>query len=239
MTLEEIEEKYKPKDTEQRADEEASKYEPTHTMEEAPDIMSILDDRVANNEDNPNAMDTTKEPTPIMDLLDRLGNLGEGNATAFVDNLEQEDTPVIDPELEQLKSDEGFRTKAYQDSRGNRTIGYGTAITSGRDIPDTVDEETATQWLTKDLSTARANAERLAPDAPKEVQNILTNMSYQMGSGGGSKFKETLALINKGLYEEAAEEMLDSEWAKQTPERAKRLSNRMKNIKIKGGNRNA
>jgi lysozyme len=53
-------------------------------------------------------------------------------------------------------------------------------------------------------------------------------MSYQMGTTGVMKFKNTLTAIEHGDYELAALGMLDSTWAKQTPNRARRLASQMK-----------
>ena len=49
-------------------------------------------------------------------------------------------------------------------------------------------------------------------------------MCYQLGISGFSKFKKTIYLLETEQYEEASVEMLDSLWAKQTPRRAKELS---------------
>ena len=47
------------------------------------------------------------------------------------------------------------------------------------------------------------------------------------------KFKKTLAYVERGDFVSASEEMLDSLWAKQTPNRAKELSERMSKVKWK------
>jgi len=49
-----------------------------------------------------------------------------------------------------------------------------------------------------------------------------------MGVDGLLGFKNTLELIRTGSYEKAAEGMLSSLWAKQTPARAKRLAVQMR-----------
>ena len=49
-------------------------------------------------------------------------------------------------------------------------------------------------------------------------------MCYQLGVSGFSKFKKTIYYLETEQYEEASVEMLDSLWAKQTPNRAKELS---------------
>jgi lysozyme len=59
---------------------------------------------------------------------------------------------------------------------------------------------------------------------------IVTEMVFQLGYNGTSKFKKTLGYIKEGSYYQASKEMLDSDWAKQTPERAMSLSKIMANI---------
>ena len=49
-------------------------------------------------------------------------------------------------------------------------------------------------------------------------------MVYQMGTTGVSNFKNTLTAIQSGDYKLAAVEMLDSKWAKQTPDRAAEMA---------------
>ena len=56
------------------------------------------------------------------------------------------------------------------------------------------------------------------------VRDVVINMCYQLGLTGFSKFKQTIYYLETEQYEEASLEMLDSLWAKQTPNRAKELS---------------
>ena len=60
-----------------------------------------------------------------------------------------------------------------------------------------------------------------------ELQHILVNMVFQMGAAGVGKFKMMNAAIEDGDFQEASRQMLDSRWARQTPNRANRLSERM------------
>ncbi|BFU77174.1 glycoside hydrolase family protein [Arcobacter sp. 15-2] len=68
-------------------------------------------------------------------------------------------------------------------------------------------------------------------DLPIYVQNVLIEMAYQLGMNGLFKFKKTLEHIENQDFKSASIEMLNSKWAKQTPKRAKTLSNLMR-----GGN---
>ena len=65
---------------------------------------------------------------------------------------------------------------------------------------------------------------------PQEGKDVVYEMCYQLGINGVSKFKKTLAYMQDKKYDKAAVEMLDSLWAKQTPNRAIKLSNIIKSL---------
>ena len=152
-----------------------------------------------------------------------------------------EPAPVVKeaqhPELEQIASDEGSRKNSqgehisYKDSLGKLTGGQGHLLTDtekvlypeGKTIPQSVSDK----WFKEDIAEAKADIEILLPDGPEEVKNILTNMVFQLGRTKLSGFKKTFTLLKDGDYLAASKEMLDSDWAKQTPNRAKRLAKRM------------
>ena len=54
--------------------------------------------------------------------------------------------------------------------------------------------------------------------------DVLASMCYQLGTYGFSKFKNMILAIHSEDWNKAADEALDSRWAKQTPNRAKRHS---------------
>ena len=64
--------------------------------------------------------------------------------------------------------------------------------------------------------------------APDVIKEVVIEMCYQLGLGGFSKFKKTISYLEKKNYLEASKEMLDSKWAKQTPNRAEDLSKIMR-----------
>ena len=66
----------------------------------------------------------------------------------------------------------------------------------------------------KDLNDARLGA--------------LVNMTFNMGIQSLLLFRNTLALIQAGEYDQAADEMLKSKWAKQVGIRATRLAEQMR-----------
>ena len=67
---------------------------------------------------------------------------------------------------------------------------------------------------------------------PQEIKDVVMEMCYQLGVGGVSKFKKTIAYLQNKQWEEASVEMLDSLWAKQTPNRAKELSKKVKEVEV-------
>ena len=124
--------------------------------------------------------------------------------------------------INQIKKHEGFRSTVYQCTEGYDTIGYGFAI---KDL--FLDEDIAELILIRNLAVLVERIKKTFPwinDAPEEVQDVVANMCYQLGISGFSKFKKTIYLLETEQYEEASVEMLDSLWYKQTPNRAKELS---------------
>ena len=136
---------------------------------------------------------------------------------------------MIDELVNDLKSDEGWRPSAYQDHLGFWTLGWGFLVDErkGGEIPVHIAE----QWLAYLVSNkwGLLTAKHLwILDQPEDVQRALGNMSYQMGVGGVGKFKKMLSALQSGNRELAAKEALDSRWAIQTPERAKRVTDLMR-----------
>jgi len=67
-------------------------------------------------------------------------------------------------------------------------------------------------------------------EQPREIREVLIEMAYQIGIDGLLGFKKTLTYLKEHKYKKASIEMLDSLWAKQTPNRAKELSDIIKGI---------
>ena len=129
--------------------------------------------------------------------------------------------------LESIKKHEGFVEHVYDDSLGIPTIGYGFAI-----IDLVLDEDIAEDILIRKLERLKRNANsrfRWLEDMPVVVQEVILNMCYQLGVTGVSKFRRAISALQEGDWDEAANEMLDSLWARQTPNRAKELSNIVRN----------
>lgn len=130
--------------------------------------------------------------------------------------------------LNEIKKHEGFKSNVYQCTEGYDTIGYGFAI---KDL--VLDEDIAELILMRKLDNLQLRITSKYGwfnSSPQEVKDVVTNMCYQLGLTGFSKFKKTIYLLETEQYEEASIEMLDSLWAKQTPNRAKELSEKLRGI---------
>ena len=130
--------------------------------------------------------------------------------------------------LKEIIRHEGFKSKVYKCTEGYDTIGYGFAI---KDLE--LDEDVAELILMRKIQKLLERiiiAFQWFEDSPQEVKFVVSNMCYQLGLRGFSKFKKTIYLLETRQYEEASIEMLDSLWAKQTPNRAKELSETLRNI---------
>ena len=131
----------------------------------------------------------------------------------------------------EIKKEEGFRMEVYKDTLGFSTGGYGHKMLEG-EIPPT-DMAGWTKLFERDFARAVSGAEELlmiCPNVDDTARHIVVEMCYQMGSYGVSKFKGMLSALQDADYATASIEMLDSRWAKQTPNRANRMAERMKSI---------
>ena len=130
--------------------------------------------------------------------------------------------------LKKIKEHEGFRSRVYKCTEGYDTIGYGFAV-KDLELDEDIAEEILLRKLEKLIQRVRAKFKWL-DTVPHEVQGVLVNMSYQMGVNGVSKFKKALHAMQMFQWKIAADELMDSRWARQTPNRAKELSNIIRNL---------
>lgn len=130
---------------------------------------------------------------------------------------------------EQLRRDEGEILSAYQDSLGYWTIGIGVLIDK-RKGGGITPEESEFLFLNR-LKLKMTELDQRIPwwrDLDEPRQGVLINMAYQLGVEGLLGFTNTLKMIQSGDYYGAARGMLLSKWSAQTPQRAARLSNQMR-----------
>ena len=136
--------------------------------------------------------------------------------------------------LESVKKHEGYRNKVYLDTLGKRTVGVGHLCVEDFWEDDTEYEESfLMDILEKDLQEAIRGAKELmeehgCADIDDRAEEILIEMVFQLGRTGVSKFRNMWKALSEHNYVGASFEMLDSRWAKQTPNRAKNMADQMK-----------
>ncbi len=131
--------------------------------------------------------------------------------------------------IDALKRDEGLRLTPYKDTRGFTTIYYGHNL-DANPLPDAViaaaNEATAAVVLAADVARIQLKLFRDLPwiqQKPLVIQGVLVNLAFNMGVDGLLKFHNTLALIQSGEYDKAADALKDSLWYTQVGNRAIRL----------------
>lgn len=123
-----------------------------------------------------------------------------------------------------IQRHEGRVAHAYADSLGYLTIGVGHLVDErkGGGLPD----EIIDALFDYDFRKHRDQMMKVLPWAAAldEVREaVLVNMAFQLGSKLYA-FVETLRHLQAGSWNAAADAMLDSAWAKQTPARAQELA---------------
>lgn len=122
-----------------------------------------------------------------------------------------------------IKRQEGKSLKAYHDTRGVLTIGF------GRNLDDVgISDAEAEYLLANDLARAAKDAAAVVGPAFHGLKparkRALESMAFQMGRQGLSGFARMLDAIRADDWPAAKREALDSDWAKQTPGRAREVA---------------
>lgn len=127
----------------------------------------------------------------------------------------------------QLLAHEGLRGRPYRCSAGRLTIGV------GRNLDDVgISRDEAMYLLAGDVTRVTRALDERWPwwrglSVPRAA--VLLDMAFQLGAEGLAGFRRFLAALEASRWETAAEEMLDSKWARQdTPSRARRLAAQMR-----------
>lgn len=130
---------------------------------------------------------------------------------------------------DQLRRDEGEKLSAYQDKLGFWTIGVGILI-DARKAGGITREESAYLLANRITSKTKELFEVMpwisSLDEPRRA--ALLNMAFQLGVPGLCGFPSMLKAVREQRWADAETHALDSLWAKQTPERAKRVAQQLR-----------
>ena len=132
-------------------------------------------------------------------------------------------------EYKQIIQDEGVIYQVYRGPKGFLHAGVGHKLPDDCvcKVGDEVDVETVARWFWQDYEEAEYIAHKFAPNAPKPVHEILTNMAFNLGEPNLFKFVRLRKAIEEEKWSEAAYEMQESQWFLDVGPRAKRLIDRM------------
>ena len=144
----------------------------------------------------------------------------------------------LDRLREELEIDEGCKYEIYLDHLGYPTFGIGHLITEndpeyGWEVGASIDTVRVHETFESDIEGVLSDCSKLYSDfedLPEEAQRVIANMMFNMGYTRLSKFKNIKLSVDDRNWDIAADEMVDSRWYYQVPNRAKRLVERMRNI---------
>lgn len=131
---------------------------------------------------------------------------------------------AIERIIDRLVGDEGEVLHAYEDHLKFLTIGVGRLIDQRKG--GGISREESRYLLANDIRRCMAIAgqwdwfDKL--DWPR--QGVIVCMLFQLGARGVSGFRKMIEALARKDYDTAANEMLDSGWRKQTPERCERMA---------------
>jgi len=142
--------------------------------------------------------------------------------------------------LNMFKENEGYRTKVYKDTKGNRTIGIGFNLEDAgnrqflKKVGISLDEVLGGRELTDkeviklynhSLTQAFKDAQQFDPQfnkRPETVKKAIVDMAFNLGLTKLNQFKGMKAALSQNDYKMAADEMVDSNWYTQVKTRGPR-----------------
>ena len=133
---------------------------------------------------------------------------------------------MLDSLKRMTKEFEGCRLKPYKCTAGKLTIGY------GRNLDDVgISQAEANMMFEMDFARAESDARKICKEFGINVEDlieqrfyVLVDMCFNLGYNRLRTFKKFLTALKNGLYDDAANHMLDSLWAKQVGNRATQLA---------------
>ena len=136
----------------------------------------------------------------------------------------------------ELEVDEGVKYEIYNDHLGYPTFGIGHLVRdtdpeAGAALGTPISEDRVIEAFNEDVETVLGDCAILYDDfdeLPEEAQLIIANMMFNLGRPRLSKFKGMKAGVDARDWKKAADEMVDSAWYRQVPNRAGRLVKRMR-----------
>jgi lysozyme len=137
---------------------------------------------------------------------------------------------------EQLEVDEGCVYEIYNDHLGYATFGIGHLVTEsdpeqGQSLGTPVSSDRVAEAFESDIQSVLRDCNILYSDfddLPEEAQQVIANMMFNLGRPRLSKFAGMKRGVDARDWNQAADEMVDSNWYRQVTNRADRLVERVR-----------
>ena len=142
----------------------------------------------------------------------------------------------IDKLRKQLEIDEGCVCEIYNDHLGYATFGIGHLVTEsdpeqGQSLGTPVSSDRVAEAFESDIQSVLRDCNILYSDfddLPEEAQQVIANMMFNLGRPRLSKFAGMKRGVDARDWNQAADEMVDSNWYRQVTNRADRLVERIR-----------
>ena len=128
--------------------------------------------------------------------------------------------------IDQLRLHEGVEKTVYDDSEGIPTMGVGRNLRDRGLSDDEID-----YLLSNDIDIVVRELDNVMPwwkDLDEVRQRVLCDLVFNLGMPRFSGFKKSISYMKQQMWDQAADELLDSKWARQVGRRAERLSEMMR-----------
>ncbi len=122
--------------------------------------------------------------------------------------------------LERVKDNEGFRAQAYRDTRGRLTIGFGFNVDAG------ISEYAASALCEAQLQELALYLQRFwwTRGLDPVRLGVIVEMAFNLGIAGLMHFVQMLACVGRQDWAGAKAAMLDSDAARELPQRYGQLA---------------
>lgn len=119
----------------------------------------------------------------------------------------------------------------YKDTEGYWTIGYGHKVLPNemQKYKDGISAMDADLLLAWDIDRTKKDLATLGLVLPKDWEDFMIIMTFQLGLGGVKKFRKMIAAIKVQNWKEAIVQAKDSLWYRQTPNRLNAMIQELKN----------
>ena len=144
-------------------------------------------------------------------------------------------------EIPRIAKDEGLVLSVYKCPTDHLTIGFGSLLVDGmpecgEPVGTPITEKRALQaFFTELYEKTYSDGPRVFGrhhwnKFPQEAKQVFYNMAFNLGAPRLSGFKRMIANAKAGNWNGAADEMLDSRYARQVKGRATRLAERLRGL---------